>query len=301
MNQDNEDPRCQQCRQAEIQQCLPAFKGRNRERTYALNDSSYAECRLTFCQANKSRNRDAWREQLQRIQISRWQAYVATNVQIEEAQSSSSETGDREYDHLTQLQIERHENNELRRQLQIERQEKDDLRRQLATSIDDARDWAITELEKTLLQPLPAGQQNQSRSSNINQQFNLAMMGQMLNPYNQPMGQPNASYGQGNMNMAMPMMGHTPYSFNPPMNQPNASYGQSTIPNPQFQPSQGGAGYGNYGYPGNYPGTYGFPGNYGFPSNYGNPSNYGYPGNHGNPGNDESQSNNGNQGSEGGA
>lgn len=192
MNQDNEDARCQQCRQAEIRQCLPAFKGRNRERTYVLNDSSYAECRLTFCQANKSRNRDAWREQLQRIQISRWQAYVATNVQIEGEQFGSSETENREYDHLTQLQIERHENNELRRQLQIERQEKDDLRRQLATSIDDARDWAITELEKMLLQPLAAGQQNQSQSSNLNQQFNPTMMGQMLNPYNQPTGQPNA-------------------------------------------------------------------------------------------------------------
>lgn len=246
-----------------------------------------------FCRAQGSRNTKSWEEQLRKLQITRWQAYAAINVQIEQEQLNLFGAEYREYDNLIRLQIERHE--------------KDDLRRQLATSVDDARDWAITELEKMLLQPLAAGQQNQSQSSNLNQQFNPTMMGQMLNPYNQPMGQPNASYGQGNMNMAMPMMGQTPYPFNPPMNQPNASYGQSTIPDPQFQPSQGGAGYCNYGYPGNYPDIYGYPsnyglpGNYGFPSNYGNPGNYGYPGNHGNPSNDESQSNNGNQGSEGGA
>lgn len=132
------------------------------------------------------------------------------NTQIEEEHFEFFRAEHREYDDLTRLQIEMHENDELRRQLQIERQEKDDLRRQLATAVDDARDWAIAELENTLLILPQAGQQNQSQSSNLNQQSNLAMssmMGQMPNPFNPPPGQPNTSYGQGNMNMEMPVMG----------------------------------------------------------------------------------------------
>ncbi|KAI7370066.1 hypothetical protein KC354_g1519 [Hortaea werneckii] len=332
MNQDNEDPRCQQCRQAKIQQCLPGSK------KPAGNPAA----------PGSSNNRNTWRRKMRDATKAKWQAQnersqaenanAALNRQIAELQRQSQQQSNllkaqhrQELDEL-QMTIQQRINDKRRLETPIQTlgdhaesnsESNAELRRRLASTmqslhvtqqdlsrrqneqieqqqaIDDARDRGIAELQRSLLKPLAAGeqnpfqfpnsqallnpaaagQQNPPQFSGPNQQgsMGMPMMGQMPDFYNSPMGQPNASYGQGSM--GMPMMGQTPYSYNSQMGQPDAygqgtQYGQSTMPHPQFQPWQGGAGY---------------PGNYGYPANYGNP------GNHGN------QSNDGGQSSEGGA
>lgn len=106
-------------------------------------------------------------------------------------------------------------------------------------AIDDARDRGIAELQRSLLKPLPAGQQDLSQSSNHQALPNPADAGQQ-NLFEFP-----NSNQQGYR--VTPMMGQTPNSYSPPMSQPNGSYGQdtqygqSTMSEPQYQPSQGGA------------------------------------------------------------
>ncbi|KAI7364884.1 hypothetical protein KC336_g21449 [Hortaea werneckii] len=229
MNQDNGDPRCQQCRQARVAQCVPGFK-QSTGNTTAPNTST---------------NRNTWRRKMRDAAKAKWQA------QNERSQAENA-------------------NAALHRQiaeLQGQSQEQ--------STIDDARDRDIAELQRSLLKPPPAGQQNLSQLPNPYQHGSMRTptMGQMPNSYSMTTGQILSSY-------------------NSPINQPNASYGegtqhsQSTRSNPRFQPSRGGVGHGNYGYPG----TYGYQGNYGSPPNYGNPTNDG----------NGSQSNNGNQSNDGG-
>ncbi|KAI6909975.1 hypothetical protein KC318_g2998 [Hortaea werneckii] len=321
MNQDNEDPRCQQCRQAKIKQCLPGSKPSAHNPAAPGTVKSRNTWRARMSEANKAR----WQADNARRQAEN--ANAALNRQIAELQRQSQEQSNllkarhrQELDKL-RMTIQQHMNDKRRLETQIQtlgdRSESipesiAELRHQLASlleslqvtqknlyekqneqieqqqAIDDARDRDIAELQRSLLKPPPAKQQNLSQSPNPQALLNPAAVGQQnLTQFPKPNQRGSTE---------MPLMGQMPNSFNPPISQPNALNGQSTMSNPQLQPSQGGTGCGNYGYPG----TYAYSSNYGYPGNYGNPSNYGCPGNHGNQKDNGNQSNDGNQTNNGG-
>lgn len=100
-------------------------------------------------------------------------------------------------------------------------------------AIDDARERGIAELQRSLLKPLPPGEQDPFQSPNSQALLSHAAAGQQNPPQYPSLNQ------QGSM--GMPMMGQMPSSYNSQMGQPNAygqgtQYGQSTMRNPQFQP-----------------------------------------------------------------